>query len=91
MDDILVGGVSLIVLILGLVEFAKKFGLSGNGLTILAMVLGVVGSVAVKLSAGVPVDLAGWVELVIYGLAFGSTACGIYDLGKNFARSGSGG
>ncbi len=81
MPDILVSGVSLIVIILGLVEFAKKLGLSGNILTVASMLIGIALGVLFKLAAMYPA-INPWFEVAVFGLACGLAACGIYDFVK---------
>lgn len=80
--EIAIGGVSLLVLVLGLVEFAKRLGVQGKASMVLAMVLGVVIGVVYKLMGIYPV-IDPWVQVVVFGLAFGLAATGIYDIGKN--------
>ena len=84
--DYLIGSISIAALIVGLVEFAKKFKLSGESLSILAFVLGVVlTGVAYGLEAGlIPPEAAPWIKLVVVALSGGPTAMGYYDLGKRF-------
>ena len=77
-----VNGIPLLVIIIGLVEFAKKFGVSGKASVAVAMVLGVAFGVAFQLQGGAPVDCAGWFGIVVYGLGLGLTSCGLYDVGK---------
>jgi hypothetical protein len=78
--QLVVGGVPLVIVIFGLVEFAKKFGLAGNGLTIFSMLLGIGMGIGYKISeSGLPVGFTNWFGVVIFGLALGLTACGIYD------------
>jgi hypothetical protein len=78
--ELVAGGVPLVVVIFGLVEFAKKFGLAGNGLTVFSMLLGVGFGIAYKISeSGVPAGFANWFGVAVFGLALGLTACGIYD------------
>lgn len=86
MEDVMVGGVSLIVLVLGLVEFAKKLGVEGNACTVLAMVLGVLFAIAYKVMALYP-TVSPWVEITVFGLAFGLAATGLYDLSKRLTTS----
>lgn len=77
---LVVGGVPLVVVIFGLVEFAKKFGLKGNWLTVLSMVLGVGLGIGFKISeSGVPVGFSNWFGVCIFSLALGLAASGIYD------------
>lgn len=78
--DLVVAGVPAVLLVFGLVEFAKKFGVTGNWLTALSAVLGLVVSSAYNLALnGVPVDVQGWTSVVVVGLAYGLTASGVYD------------
>jgi hypothetical protein len=77
---LVVGGVPLVVVIFGLVEFAKKFGLKGNWLTILSMLLGVGLGIGYKISeSGVPVGFPAWFGVCVFSLALGLVASGIYD------------
>ena len=78
-DTLLVGTIPLMIVIFGLVEFAKSFGLSGRILTILSMLLGVALGLAYQIASnGVPAAYAGWFEIVIFGLAVGLVASGFY-------------
>ena len=74
-----IGGIPAMAIIVGLVEFAKKFGLEGNACIALSMGLGVVLGVLYQLSIAVPVDLAGWLSVVVFGLGLGLAASGLYD------------
>jgi hypothetical protein len=77
---LLVDGVPLIVVIFGLVEFSKQFGLKGTWLSVLSMLLGLVFGVCYKFAAsGVPIGFASWFAVVVFGLALGLTASGFYD------------
>jgi hypothetical protein len=79
-NQLVVAGIPLIAVIFGLVEFAKRFGLKGNWLTIFSMVLGVGLGIAYKISeSGVPIGYSNWFGVCIFGLALGLTASGIYD------------
>jgi hypothetical protein len=78
-ENLLVGSIPLMLVIFGLVEFAKSFGLKGNWLTIFSMLLGLAFGMAYRVSTvGVPIGFAGWFEAVIFGLAIGLTASGFY-------------
>ena len=80
LTSLLVGGIPLLVVIFGLVEFSKSFGLKGKGLTILSMLLGIAFGVAYKVAeSGLPVGFAPWFVVVVFGLALGLTASGFYD------------
>ena len=78
-----VNGIPLVLLIAGLVAFAKTMGMQGKALTILSAVLGVTFGGALQIStAGVPVDFPGWFGLIVYGLGLGVVTSGMYDLIK---------
>ncbi len=80
MDDLLVNGVSLVAVIMGLVEFSKKFGLKGRALTALSMGLGIVLGIAHRIAQnGTPQTFADWFNTVIFGLSLGLAASGLYD------------
>lgn len=75
-----VNGIPLMLIIVGLVEFAKKFGLEGKMCVALSMVLGLIFGVLYQLStASIPIDLAGYLSVAIYGLGMGLSASGLYD------------
>lgn len=78
--DITVDGISIVVLIAGLVEFAKKFGLRGNGCIALSAALGVAFGVTYRLQFGMPATLADWLSVVVFGLTLGLTASGLWDI-----------
>jgi len=74
-----VGGVSLIVLVFGLVEFLKSvFSLDGKKVTVLAAVLGMVMLGLYQVNAMVPAPYSQIYEIVVTSLAFGLAASGYY-------------
>lgn len=87
--DIEIGGISLIMLVLGLVEFAKKLGISGKGSLIMVIVLGLIFGVGGELLAQFPAA-AVWIIPVVRGLAFALAASGLYDLSKKLSPSTGG-
>jgi len=78
-STLLIGGIPLIAVIFGLIEFLKVFGLKDRVLTICSLLLGLILGVAYKLTLGLPVDYAGWMAVIFFGLAIGLTTSGIYD------------
>jgi len=78
-STLLIGGIPLIAVIFGLIEFLKVFGLKGRILTIFSLLLGFALAIAYKLTLGLPVDYAGWMAVIFFGLAIGLTTSGIYD------------
>ena len=82
-SSLLIGGIPLIAVIFGLVEFLKVFGLKGRMLTLVSLLLGVVFGILYKLSLALPFDFAGWLAVIVFGLALGLTTSGIYDFLNN--------
>ncbi len=81
--DPIVNGIPILFIIFGLVEFSKKFGWEGNHLTLLSMFLGVVLGISYQVAQQYP-EFARWFFVVIYGLALGLSASGLYDYTKKF-------
>ncbi len=80
LTSLLVGGIPLVVVIFGLVEFSKSLGLKGLGLTIFSLLLGLAFGIAYKISgSGMPVGFSGWFAVSIFGLAMGLITSGLYD------------
>lgn len=77
-----IDGISVVLLIVGLVELVKKFGVEGNKLTAISVLIGVLVGVGFKLYMMIP-SAAPWIEVAVTGLAFGLAATGLYDLAKN--------
>ena len=69
---------TLALLIMGLVEFVKKFKVSGNKLIIISMAIGIVLAVIYKVITLVP-SAQVYVEVAFFGLAAGLCASGIYN------------
>ena len=78
--QLLSGAIPLLFVIFGLVEFIKSLGLSGRGLTIASVALGVCLGMLYRISEiGLPVGFPAWFQVVIFGLALGLVASGFYD------------
>lgn len=82
--DAVINGIPLMVVILGLVEFAKQLGVTGKASLVLSVVLGAAFGIAYQLSIAVPVAFADWFAAIVTGLAWGLAASGLYDLGKRY-------
>ena len=77
---LLVGGIPLVAVVFGLVEFVKSFGLKGHWLTIASMLLGLAFGVSYQIAnAGIPVSFAGWFAVAVFGIMLGLVASGLYD------------
>ena len=84
-----IAGVAIIPLVLGLVEFAKKLGVNGNGSLVLSVALGfVLSGVVYAIQTGIiPPEAEPYITLVIVALSGGLGAAGLYDLGKKWSGS----
>lgn len=84
-ESLAVGSVLVIPLVMGLVQFAKKFGLDGNGNLVLAIVLGIFfGGIAYGIDQALLPEL--WIPYIkwaVFALSVGLGAGGLYDIGKS--------
>ncbi len=80
-QDAAIGGVSLFLLVLGLVEAAKQFGVTGKGSMLLSILLGgaLFGMFKASEGALIPADVLPWLEVIVYGLGGGLAVSGLYD------------
>jgi len=77
MDTLIVGGVAASVIIIGLVEVAKRSGMPVKWAPLLSLCLGIVVAVAYGLLN--QVTGSAWLDLVGLGILAGLSACGIYS------------
>ena len=94
---LLIDGIPLVIVVFGIVEFMKTMGLQGKGLTVASLLLGLLFGIAYRLtlpalalSGTVPADFAGlswgfrdWFSAVVFGLALGLVASGLYDFANS--------
>lgn len=78
-DTIVVAGIPLLLIVIGLVQFIKGFGLNGNTVKGLSLAVGLVLGGGYQYSIATPADFAGWFALVVFGLGLGLVASGLYD------------
>jgi hypothetical protein len=79
-NTLVIGGVPLMVVIFGLIEFSKSLGLAGKKLTVGSLLLGLVFGIAYQLATtGIPATFGSWFIVVVYGLALGLVTSGFYD------------
>ena len=88
-ETVAIGGVNLILVVIGLMQFAKRLGLHGNALVIVAFAgLVVFGGVAGAMAEDlIPAPALPWIRVAIYALGFavyGMTAMGLYEVAKTF-------
>ena len=79
MVDILVNGVNLLLVIMGLVEFLKRLGVTGKWSILASMIIGLLLGIGYQISAKPPAGFGDWFGAVIFGLGLGLSASGVYD------------
>jgi len=87
-ENLAIGGVSLIFLIVGIVETAKRWGVTGKGSEVLAFAVAfiLVGLASALQEGMIPEVALPWIVLVVTALAAGLTATGYYDLLKKLVE-----
>ena len=79
--DIVVNGVSLMFIVLGLVQFIKEaLKLKGAQVKVVSMLVGTVFGVAYQASVSPIVGFASWFGVVVFSVAMGLAASGVYDV-----------
>ena len=76
-----VGGIPLIFVVLGLVTWIGKMGVSGKWLLVASLLIGLVLGVGYQISQAIPTNFASWFATAVYGLGLGLVASGVYDTG----------
>lgn len=75
----LLGNVSgFLVLVFGIVEFVKKFGIKGEKLTLISMITGTTLGILYRVAKMYPA-FGEWFQVVMFGIAVGLAASGVYD------------
>ena len=78
LSNFLVNPVTLALIILGVVEMIKKFGITGNKLLIVSMFVGIAFGVVYKLyELYTPSQV--YIDVIFFGIAAGLGASGIYS------------
>ena len=83
MSDLVIRGIPVIAIVIGLVEYAKSWGLDTKYAALLSMGLGVVASLTIQLAVVYP-EISPWVEAVVMGLVVGMSATGLYKVGSRW-------
>lgn len=88
-----IGGVSVIALVIGWVEAAKRLGVTGTWSEVLALALGflLVGLASAIEQGVIPAEAVRYIEVVVVGLGGALAATGIYDLVGRLRDGGEGG
>ena len=76
---LLIDGIPLVLVVFGLVEFIKKMGLTGKVLTVCSLLLGMLLGIAYRLTLIIPMTFADWFSAIVFGLALGLVASGLYN------------
>lgn len=83
--NITVAGIPLLLIVLGLVQFVKSFGISGQIVRGISLLIGFLLGVGYQFSTTPPADFSGWFSCVVFGLGLGLVASGDYDALKQIA------
>lgn len=87
LENFVFNSTTLLLVVFGLVEFIKSFGLKGNALRIASMATGIVLAVIFRLSLIFPAYKP-WIDLGAFSIIIGLAASGIYDfLDKRIQKS----
>ncbi|GIV86615.1 MAG: hypothetical protein KatS3mg054_0644 [Chloroflexus sp.] len=84
--DQIVNGIPLVALVIALVEWVKRFGVEGKALNAVSMAIGAMIGIAYWYAQAPLVSFADWFGAIVYGLALGLVASGIYDAARSALR-----
>jgi membrane protein implicated in regulation of membrane protease activity len=86
LENFVVTPAVMLVLIFGIVEFIKGFGVKGNKLRLIALFIGLLIAAVFKLRDVLP-SAKLWIDIVFFTIASGLSASGLYDFLKKFRLS----
>jgi len=78
LTNFLVNPVTLALIILGVIEFVKKFGVSGNKLMLISMAVGISFALIYKVR-DLYLPAQQYIDIAFFGIAAGLGASGIYS------------
>lgn len=78
-NESMINGIPLILVVLGLVEWSKRLGVEGKQLQILSMLVGITLGILYQYSVFSLITFSDWFGAIVYGLVLGLSASGIYD------------
>ena len=84
--EVFVAGLPLVAVILALVEWFKKINIPSGALPYVSMAVGIAIGIAFQWSQAPLANFADWFNAVIFGLAYGLMASGLYDVGKSISK-----
>jgi hypothetical protein len=77
-ENFVLNSTTLVIIVFGLVEFVKTFGIKGNLLRIISMSIGICLAIIFKLGQIYP-EWSTWIDIATFGIVIGLTASGIYE------------
>lgn len=86
-SNALVNGIPLVAVVLALVEWSKRLGVSGKFLQAFSMLVGVVLGVLYQYSQQPLAGFSAWFGAVVYGFALGLVASGVYDAARSASKA----
>lgn len=87
-QNAVVSGIPLVLVVIGLVEWSKRLGVSGRPLQILSMLVGVVLGILYQYSQQPLEGFSAWFGAAVYGFGLGLVASGIYDAVRSAVTRG---
>jgi xanthosine utilization system XapX-like protein len=78
LENFIVNPVTLALIVLGVVEFIKNFGVKGNKLMLIAMVVGIVFAVVYKVRE-LYLPAQPFIDVLFFGVFVGLGASGVYS------------
>ena len=86
--EVFVAGLPLVAVVLALVEWFKKINIPSGALPFVSMAVGILVGIAYQWSLAPLASFSEWFNAVIFGLAYGLMASGLYDVGKSISKTG---
>ena len=86
--EVFVAGLPLVAVVLALVEWFKKINIPSAALPYVSMAVGIAIGIAFQWSQAPLASFSDWFSAIIFGLAYGLMASGIYDAGKSISKTG---
>lgn len=81
-ENATVAGIPLLIFVIALVQWVKSLGVTGIYARVTSMGIGLALGIGYQLTIAFPTDFTGWFTAVVFGLALGLGASGIYDAAK---------
>lgn len=84
LTTLVIGGIPVLLLVPGIVEAAKHFGVKGEGSLALSLILGgfFIGLAQAISQNAIPTPAVYWINIIVVGIGGGLALSGYYDLGE---------